>query len=361
MLKYNEKNVRIIRHFAEAMQSMGHLTDATINGALKALKAYQTFTRFNDFANISISEIQGFKQHIIQAGKSRSTLDHFLHDLKRFFSWLSEEKTYTHIDRRMLDAFTLSKKDKAIIKADKPIQCASFENTQKMIRAMPSNNIRDIRNRAMLSLTFMTGARNKALVTLKFKSFDPKENILHQDPRDGVLTKNLKYIRSVLYTAVGDDIAKMFLDYYDIVTHEYNFTAYDPLFPSLEQAHDDKAGFTTGGLSRNAIQSYTTVNKILKQAFMAVDMPYYSLHRFRNTLTNHLLSKPRTEEEIKAFSLNLGHEHIKTTRGYIKIDDNKHKTLIENMSKEKSLDPLNNYSLEELLQAVNRKAGVKVL
>jgi len=50
-----------------------------------------------------------------------------------------------------------------------------------------------------------------------------------------------------------------------------------------------------------------------KQAFVSVGLPYFNPHSFRKTLAFLGRQRCRTPEEYKAWSQNLGHEHVVTT------------------------------------------------
>ena len=42
------------------------LNHATVTGAKRALKEYQTFTRFADFDSFSVNQVKDFKDHILK-------------------------------------------------------------------------------------------------------------------------------------------------------------------------------------------------------------------------------------------------------------------------------------------------------
>ena len=75
------------------------------------------------------------------------------------------------------------------------------------------------------------------------------------------------------------------------------------------------------------------------QAFEAVGLPYYNPHSFRKTLALLGQTMCRTFEEEKAWSQNMGHDDIKTTRvNYGKLPDVRQGELIRDLWKPKASD-----------------------
>ena len=54
---------------------------------------------------------------------------------------------------------------------------------------------------------------------------------------------------------------------------------------------------------------------VFKRAFAAAGLPYYSPHRFRDTIASLGKRSCRTMEEFQAWGQNLGHSNIATTFG----------------------------------------------
>jgi len=55
------------------------------------------------------------------------------------------------------------------------------------------------------------------------------------------------------------------------------------------------------------------IRAIFKTAFAAADLPYFNPHSFRKTLALLGGELCETPEQYKAWSQNLGHEHVLTT------------------------------------------------
>src|SRR5712672_77395 len=71
--------------------------------------------------------------------------------------------------------------------------------------------------------------------------------------------------------------------------------------------------FVASGLDRKHWSSAGPIRKIFKGAFAATGLPYFNPHSFRKTLALLGGQVCRSPEEYKAWSQNLGHEHVLTT------------------------------------------------
>jgi integrase len=87
----------------------------------------------------------------------------------------------------------------------------------------------------------------------------------------------------------------------------------DPLFPATKVAVGDNLRFGPAGLSRKHWSSASPIRAIFKQVFAAAGLPYFNPHSFRKTLALLGGRICKTPEEYKAWSQNLGHEHVLTT------------------------------------------------
>ncbi len=86
----------------------------------------------------------------------------------------------------------------------------------------------------------------------------------------------------------------------------------DALFPKALVEPVKGKGFTKLGLARTGYANAAKLNAIIKGAFAAVQMPQYTPHAFRKTLTVLGDELCRNRTEFKAWSMNLGHEKVAT-------------------------------------------------
>jgi integrase len=87
----------------------------------------------------------------------------------------------------------------------------------------------------------------------------------------------------------------------------------DPLFPKTRIALGKGFQYEAAGLERENWSSAGPIRTIFKLAFAAAGLPYFNPHSFRKTLALLGGQRCKTPEEYKAWSQNLGHEHVLTT------------------------------------------------
>ena len=91
--------------------------------------------------------------------------------------------------------------------------------------------------------------------------------------------------------------------------------------------------FQTVGLSRENYANASKLIRIIRDAFATVQFPEFTPHSFRKTLGLYANQVCKTSVEFKAWSLNLGHEHMATTfNAYMPVDRNRHRELIRGMA-----------------------------
>jgi len=176
---------------------------------------------------------------------------------------------------------------------------------------MPSSTDIDLRNRAVVAFTLLTGARDGAVASLKRKHVDIVEGKVVQDARE-VRTKFSKTFTTWFFP-VGEDVRQIVVDWVQYLDTLQLFGPSDPLFPATVIVQDQYHLFQTGGLSRRHWSNATPIRTIFKEAFSSAGLAYANPHSFRKTLAQLGERLCRTPEEFKAWSHNLGHEQVLTT------------------------------------------------
>ena len=124
-----------------------------------------------------------------------------------------------------------------------------------------------------------------------------------------------KFSKSFVTTffPVGDDIRAVVTDWAAYLRTEKLWGLDDPLFPATKVAVGDNLRFAAVGLDRKHWSSASPIRQIFKEAFAAAGLPYFNPHSFRKTLALLGGELCQTPEQYKAWSQNLGHEHVLTT------------------------------------------------
>ena len=178
----------------------------------------------------------------------------------------------------------------------------------------------------------LTGARDGAVASLRLKHVNVDLGHVFQDARE-VNTKAAKTIHCQFFP-VDATYRDCFAAYVTYLRDVKMFGPEDALFPKAQVGVVEGKGFANLGLSRTGFANASKLNTIIKTAFAAVQMPQYTPHAFRKTLThlgNELCHGP---EAFKAWSMNLGHENVATTiNSYLPVTTERQMELIRNMGR----------------------------
>ena len=232
--------------------------------------------------------------------------------LRAFFQWLSTQPGYrSHLTSADAEYFALSDKEARIAKAIAERPVPTIDQIRHVLQTMPAVTDIELRNRAVVAFTLLTGARDGAIASLKRKHVDVVEGKVVQDARE-VRTKFSKTFTTWFFP-VGEDVRQIVVDWVQYLDSLQLFGPVDPLFPATEIVQDQYHLFQTGGLSRAHWSNATPIRTIFKEAFTSAGLAYANPHSFRKTLAQLGERLCRTPEEFKAWSQNLGHEQVLTT------------------------------------------------
>ena len=110
------------------------------------------------------------------------------------------------------------------------------------------------------------------------------------------------------------------------------FAPEDALFPKpLRELRDGQ--FVFEKLSRETYSTSAKINSIIRKVFSMVQLPEYTPHSFRKTLALYGDSKCENLEQMKAWSLNLGHDNLVTTvSAYMPVPPQRQAELIRSLA-----------------------------
>jgi integrase/recombinase XerD len=339
MKKNNINNVRAIRRYCVFLKEARRQSDASVDGVTKAINRFEEYTKYKDFKQFHYQQAVGFKKYLMgqknvvtDTPLSKATLNTtFLH-LKVFFQWLALQSSYcSRINYSDMEYFNLSKKDARIANAKRKKPVPTIEQVIQVIEEMPCITSIEMRDRALVAFTLLTGARDSAIASLKLKHICLAEQSLYQDARE-VNTKFSKTFTTYFFP-VGELPVKIFTDWVHHLTEELFFGPNDPLFPKTRVNNSLSHKFEPTGLLREHWTTAGSIRRIFKQGFKVADLPYYNPHSFRNTLVRLGEKLCHNAEEFKAWSQNLGHEGVLTTfYSYGDVTDYRQAELLKNLA-----------------------------
>ena len=174
------------------------LGEHSIDGAAAALAKFEDYTRFRDFKKFHIQQAIGFKNRLAEhisprTGErlSRGTVFSTLNALRGFFQWLSTQPGYrSHLSSADAEYFALSEREARIAKAIAERPVPTIDQIRHVLQTMPAGTDIELRNRAVVAFTVLTGARDGAIASLKCKHVDVVEGKVVQEWRDGQWKKS---------------------------------------------------------------------------------------------------------------------------------------------------------------------------
>ncbi|MCP5379308.1 MAG: tyrosine-type recombinase/integrase [Novosphingobium sp.] len=319
MPKHNAANTRIKRDYFDYLKEAMRRDEASIDQVAKAIARFEEATAHRDFKKFHREQAKAFKRRLdgeknARTGKplSRATVHSTLSALRAFFIWLASQPGYkSKIAYGDADYFNLSEKDVRIAKATRERPAPSLEQVHHVLEAMPDGTDIEKRNRALIALALLTGARADALASFKLKHIDLDQACVHQDARE-VRTKGSKTF-TTWFCPVGGDALQIVTDWCEHLRKGLLWGDDDPLFPKTQIGLGEQGGFTATGLAREHWSGTGPIRAIYKDAFAAAGLPYFNPHCFRHTLARLGEQICPTIEAFKAWSQNIGHEKMLTT------------------------------------------------
>jgi len=192
MTKHNASNERIKRNYFVYLKEAERQSESTVDECAKALDRFEVSTGRRDFRAFHREQAIAFKEHLAtqkaqRSGRelSKATLHATLTKLKRFFQWLAREPGYkSRIRYSDAEYFNLSDKDTRIATARREPQFPTLEQVQHVISLMSASTDIEQRDRALVAFTLLTGARDRAIASMKLKHVDLIANSINQDARE---------------------------------------------------------------------------------------------------------------------------------------------------------------------------------
>lgn len=335
------------RYFMRLKEAKGYST-ATIDGVAAALARYEQFTGYRDFKKFHLEQVRAFKSHLIDRTKairsglalSAATIASTLRALRAFFEWLADQPGYrAKIKYSDAEYFTPPAQGDRIAAGRIERPGPELDDVHKALAAMPASTALQQRDRALVALILLTGARDRAAISLKLKHLDLANDRLVQDARE-VKTKRGKTIITTFFK-VGGQALDIVTEWKAFLGTEFGFGPDDPLFPATAIGLDENGQFAASGLTRKPWATTAPVREIFKQAFKHAGLPYNNPHSLRSTLVRLGETRCRTPEHFRSWSQNMGHSQVLTTfNAYGSVSQARQADIIKELTSETRPDDL---------------------
>lgn len=318
-MKPNGKNELIkYRYFAWLRNAMGKGEHA-IDQVAMALDRFEDYTGRKDFKLFRVEQAAAFKRHLASLNGKRSgtklskaTTTTILSALREFFRWLSDQKGFRgRLVKTDADYFRPSRQDEAISRALRPRLVPTVEQVRTMIAKMPSDTPVARRNRAIVALIALTGARDDAVASFQLQDLDVEGRQLYHDARH-VRSKFRKSFPTWFFP-VGDDFVDIVGAWRTELITEHDFGPNDALFPKTDTSFEADGSLPGARLARAGWANADPIRKVFREACAAAGLPDFKPHSVRHMLTQVGMQRDVGPEEMKVWSQNLGHDDVLTT------------------------------------------------
>ena len=244
------------------------------------------------------------------------TFHAYLRHLRKFFTWLVREPGYkSRIKSNAIDFLKITERENRMASQSVPRNYPSLEYVRRLVASIVIRNEIDLRDRAMISFTLLTGMRDRAIASLPLGCFDNENLTVIQNPRLGVKTKFAKLIPTTLFR-FDEKMSGFIIDWSrDLKTK--GFGVQDPLFPraKIDQNGDNLSFQSPTEVEAKFWRGAGRMREIFRQRSQQAGLPYFAPHTFRHLAVNLAVKACKNGEEIKAISQNFGHEYVATTIG----------------------------------------------
>lgn len=358
IIKTPYQKEQIKREFFQQLRGAKGFTKGSVHAFADAIAQWQTFTKNEDFSLFTKEKATSFVEWLnSRPSKTKTrklalvTQDNYLRRVKKFFEWLSQQKGYKNkISKLDTEWLRLSKADASIARMGTRRKEPTLEEIKTIIQNIKGNSEVEMRDRALVCLAVITGARVSALASLKMKSFDKKTNIIFQNPKDGVKTKNTKLIPTMFFPIGWNEPEQYFIEWYEYLESK-GFTSDDPIFPATANRFANKDSYSKELVGKDLWSSSGSARRIFQKRCLNAGVTYFNPHSFRRLVVDILMERTLTEKDKKAISLNLGHENIATTfdsYGYSTMTHDEVIETIKNLKKSGKEVSLNSLTKQEL-------------
>lgn len=319
MRQLDMKNVKIKRKYFYYLQNTEGLSDKTIKGIEIAINLFEEFSSNVSFLKFSAERAAEFKTWLSKRkyrdkNISIYTIKTYIKYLKKFFLWLSQQPGYiSKIKPNLIEYFNLRKKENKMVSIYNRVKYPEPDYCIKLAKSVTIENEIDMRDRALISFTFLTGMRDHAIVSLPLECVDEEKLLVNQNPLLGVETKFTKQIISKIFP-IDLELVGFVIDW---IKHlkEKGFSPKDPLFPRSRDNRTDEIISFQNPIEVEKIfwKSTSSIREIFKRRSKYAELPYFPPRAIRHTTAYIAMKHAKSGAQLKAVSQHLGHEEIKTT------------------------------------------------
>jgi integrase len=336
---FHTKNDRIIHKWQ--IYANGY-AEKTIDKHLAAIRFFETALDGKPFEKLSTDDVALVRDELkrragidVMDSMSASSIRHWVSHLSTFFDWLLKQNGYKRLPG---DLGGYLKMPRAVLAQSAQVAHKEFptiSEAKELLIAMPSKSLVEQRARAIFALAFLGALRADTLVSLRIKHFDIQRKLIIQDA-SLVRTKAGKSL-DIFWFPIPIAFESIVVGWVKTLQN-LGLSGEDALFPDTKHLRHR--------CSANAapIPVMATTHAVTDAFAVACQNSdtKYTPHAAKHSIGAERGIRQLSQEERKAWSLNMGHENEQTTeRHYGKMSDGRRHEVLENIGLKKTIDPRN--------------------
>lgn len=318
-MKPNPGNERLKHRYFEWLRNAKQMAEHSVEQIAMALDRFEEFSNRRDFRNLRVEQAEPFKRYLGKLdGKrsgerfSKATITSTLYAVRDFVRWLADQKGFrARLVRTDADYFNPSRHDEAIARRSKPMKVPTIEQMDTLVTSMPPDTPVERRNRAIVALITLTGARDDAVASLRMADLDLDDRQLFQDSHH-VRTKFRKAFPTWFFP-VGEHYVEIVAAWKAELLTDGGFGPSAPLFPKTDVSFGPDGSILPARVGTECWANADPVRKLFKEASARAGLPDFKPHSVRHMLAQIGEARAMSAEQMKAWSQNLGHENMLTT------------------------------------------------
>lgn len=333
----------------------GRYSEKTIDRHLESIRFFEKITGQKAFDRLTETDVEkcraALKQALATDGKdalSKSTVQHHASHIRAFLEWLLKQDGFRRLPGDLPEYIVLPR---AAYAASIPTEARPYptiDEAKDMMLALPDVTLFQKRDKAIFALAFLGALRADTLISLRFGDIDVELKRITQDARRA-RTKNGKSL-IIAWFPIPIEFEETVKDWCKILK-DAGFEADDALFPEASRLeHGLKFAKIRGG-QVPTMRSTHAVTQAFKAASANCEQSY-TPHSAKHTIAHERGIRPLTDEQRRAWSLNMGHESEQITEThYARMSDDRRFDVLEGITHEKTscqtsfLDGLTNEQL----------------
>ena len=313
LIAWNGVNERILREYQDYC---GRDAATTLDARFASIRDFEVFVELKSLRKVTTADAARYREALSERGRdggSRSAIAHRASHLRMFFAWLVKQEGYRQMNHSIADYFVLSRRDMAKAVSTAAPAYLAIEDFVRMVAAMPSTSLINRRDRAIIAFTCLVGTRASATASLRLGAVDIPGCRVLQDAQC-VRVKNSKS-QITIWFPVPELFSEIVTDWVTEL-RQLGCRDDDALFPPNEALEVPRL---LNHVDRGPIIPWATEDGI-RRAFAlgarALGIPYIHPHSVRHTLAALGTVLCRSIPEELAWSHNLGHSKLETTRSH---------------------------------------------